>query len=77
MGDKSFRTVMQLVPIYCADINYCLLLIQSGRCFMKEKPPLLPPLGSQESVSLFLRVLQFTLATKKFRLPYIISKYFY
>lgn len=76
MGDKYFPTVMQQVPIYCADINYCLFLIHSGHCFLKEKPPLLPSLGSQESDPLFLSVLWFTLSTKKFRCPYVISNVF-
>lgn len=76
MDDKSFMTVMQQVPIYCADINYCLLLIHSGHCFLKEKLPLLPSLGSQENDPLFLGVLWFSLSTKKFRCPYVISNVF-
>lgn len=75
MGDniQIFHHSDAKSPIYCADTNYCLLLIHSGHFFLKEKSPLLPPLGSQESDPLFLSVLWFTPSTKKFRFLYLIS----
>lgn len=75
MGGKSFTTVMQ-------QVQYIVLRLITAYfwftvvTFLEEKPPLLPSLASQENDPLFLSVLWFTLSTKKYRCPNVISNIF-